>query len=59
MQPPSMQPPQFSGPNIQAPGPAAPAEKKGLSGYMPLIIILNVLVILAILLVAFFALKHH
>ena len=60
---PSVRGPQMSTPTFQAPSPSAPAaaptEKKGLGAYMPLIIILNVLVILAIILVAYFALKHH
>lgn len=63
MTPPSMQAPQITAPTLQAPSAAAPSAapsgKKGLGAYMPLIIILNVLVILAILLVAYFALKHH
>jgi hypothetical protein len=63
VQGPYVQAPQVSTPTFQAPSPsapsAAPAEKKGLGAYMPLIIILNVLVILAIILVAYFALKHH
>ena len=63
VQPPYVQPPQVGPMSFPASAPptsaTAPAEKKGISAYMPLIIILNVLVILAILLVAFFALRHH
>jgi hypothetical protein len=62
MQPISVQAPQVSLPTFQLPTPSmpsAPTEKKAMGGYLPLFIILNVLVILAILLVAYFALKHH
>ena len=61
VQGPYMQTPQVAAPTFQAPTAAPPTaapEKKGIGSYMPLIIILNVLVILAIVLVAYFALKH-
>ncbi|HEY3928416.1 MAG TPA: hypothetical protein VGL89_08580 [Candidatus Koribacter sp.] len=63
VQGPYMQAPQVAAPTFQAPPAAVPTpaapEKKGMSAYMPLIVILNVLVILAIVLVAYFALRHH
>ena len=52
-----MQAPQMQAPTMAPP--AAAPEKKPLGGYLPLIIILNVLVILAIVLVLYFALRHH
>jgi hypothetical protein len=60
-QPPAFQPPVFAFPPPQQPAaapPAQPAPQSKLQQYLPLILILNVFVLLVIVLILFFVLRH-